>query len=241
MAWTKLSLASFFLGFLCFLSFTTFGQHSEITRKNNKVKNYSSAKFKKNRKMAEICPIFHLSEYPYQGIGFRVGDPFAISYRFYATEHITFGVDVGPAASGLYSDLYRDKFDELEPPPDSTYLYQGHQVLNQNVFIAQIFYYKEGPRAIKGLDIYFGIGWEVQFVDVKYDYLIIENFPPNNAKNGKDPITMSFKPMGPIGTFGLEYAYFSLPITIFLDGSLFYDTQEDWRRIQGGIGIRYVF
>jgi len=241
MARTKILLACFFLGFLSFLSFPAFSQHSEITRKNKKTKNYSSVKFRKNQKMAQICPIFHLSEYPYQGIGFKVGDPFTITYKFYATEHIAFGVDVGSAASGLYSNLFRDMFKDVESPPDSTFLYRGHKVLNQNVFAAQIFYYKEGPKAIKGLDIYFGIGWEIQFVDVRYDYLIVENSPPNNAKNGKDPITMSFQPMGPIGTFGLEYAYFSLPITVFLEGSLFYDTQVSWRRFQGGIGIRYVF
>ena len=87
-----------------------YSQHSELTRKNAKTKSYGGVKFKKNKKMAVICPVFHLSEYPYQGIGFKVGDPFAITYRFYGTENFAVGIDFGSAASGLYSNLFKEKF-----------------------------------------------------------------------------------------------------------------------------------
>ena len=51
--------------------------------RNRYQKHKPSAKFKKNKKMSIICPIFIVNEYPYQGIGFKIGDPFAISYKFY--------------------------------------------------------------------------------------------------------------------------------------------------------------
>ena len=56
-----------------------------------------------------ICPIFEESRYPYQGIGFKLGDPFALTYKFYANKHFSFAADAGKAASGLYSRYYRDE------------------------------------------------------------------------------------------------------------------------------------
>ena len=217
-----------------------YSQHSELTRKNARTKNYGGVKFKKSKKMAVICPVFHLSEYPYQGIGFKVGDPFAITYRFYGTENFAVGIDFGSAASGLYSDLYKEKFDEF-PDTDTTFLvYESHDVINQNVFSARAFYYIKGPKAIKGLDAYVGVGWQVQFIDVEYSYLQVERDPPNLART-QEPVKLSFQPMGPEATLGLEYAYFSLPVSFFAEGSFFFDLQEGWRRFQGGTGLRYVF
>ena len=57
-----------------------------------------------------ICPIFETSQYPYQGIGIRLGDPFAISYKFYPNKNWAFAVDGGKAASGLYNKYYRNAF-----------------------------------------------------------------------------------------------------------------------------------
>src|SRR4030081_249767 len=60
-----------------------------------------------------VCPIFHESQYPYQGIGFKVGDPFALTYKFYPNKHWSFAVDAGKAASGLYNSYYRSLFNNL--------------------------------------------------------------------------------------------------------------------------------
>ena len=193
--------------------------------------------------MAIICPIFYVSEYPYQGIGFKVGDPTAITYKFYASEKFAVGLDFGRAASGLYKDLHKDRFNNDPVYMDSIYI--SHRVLNQNVFTAQIFYYKEGPKSVKGLDLYFGIGWQIQFADVQYEYLYRNETVPGGAiLNGEDsPVTFSFRPMGPVITLGLEYAYFNIPVTAFLEGGLFSGMEEaqNWLRFQGGIGLRYVF
>jgi hypothetical protein len=40
-----------------------------------------------------ICPIFENSKYPYQGIGIKLGDPFALTYKFYATEKFAVTID----------------------------------------------------------------------------------------------------------------------------------------------------
>ena len=45
------------------------------------VQKHRPAKFRTNKKAAVICPTFVASEYPYQGIGIKLGDPFAITYN----------------------------------------------------------------------------------------------------------------------------------------------------------------
>jgi len=98
---------------LFFAGHSVFGQRSDLTRKNNKVKNYTTHKFRKNKKFAEICPIFIASEYPYQSIGVKIGDPLALTYKFYASNTFAFGIDIGKASEGLYSQLHSDRFNSI--------------------------------------------------------------------------------------------------------------------------------
>ena len=58
-------------------------------------------------KASIMCPIFHESRYPYQGIGLKFGDPFALSYKFYPNKNWAFAADAGKVASGLYNKYYR--------------------------------------------------------------------------------------------------------------------------------------
>ena len=66
----------------------------------------------KGYKAKIVCPIFEKSQYPYHGLGFKLGDPFALTYKYYPNEHFSFGVDFGKASSGLYNRYYREKFQE---------------------------------------------------------------------------------------------------------------------------------
>ena len=234
----------YFLVACCIFLFSwnsVFSQRSDLTRKNNKVKNYSTHKFKKNKKFAEICPIFHVSEYPYQGIGLKIGDPLALTYKFYATTKWAFGIDVGKASEGLYSQLHKKRFESVAVPADTSYFYVSHEVLNQNVFSAKLFYYKEGPRTIKGLDFYVGLGYQMQFADIKYDYIAVSELPPETRETKQ--VTLSFQPKGVEAMGGLEYAYFDLPVTVFAELGIFFGTDnvQQWQKFQGGMGIRYVF
>jgi hypothetical protein len=65
-----------------------------------------------SRSKAKImCPIFENSQYPYQGIGVKLGDPFALTYKYYPSKHWAFALDGGKAASGLYNKYYRGLFN----------------------------------------------------------------------------------------------------------------------------------
>ena len=49
--------------------------------------------------------------------------------------------------------------------------------------------------------------------------------------------------MGPHLVAGIEYAYFQLPISAFLEVEYFTDILADpgWKRFEGGVGLRYIF
>ena len=65
---------------------------------------YTQPKVRGN-KARIICPVFHSGRYPYHGIGVKVGDPFALTYKIYPNERFSVALDVGKAASGL-SELW---------------------------------------------------------------------------------------------------------------------------------------
>lgn len=194
-------------------------------------------KFKMNKKMAVICPVFQPSEYPYQGIGFRAGDPFAITYKLYATKWLAFSIDGGIAAYGLYKDRYKELY--VNSPQGDSLTYLNHQVQKDVVFSGKVSFYHEGPEFMKGLDIYAGFGWQMRFAEILYGH----NEDLGNGINEFGTSTAQYDYMGPEVHLGLEYAYFDLPISAFLEGNVFYDItyQPTFIKFQFGIGIRYVF
>ena len=87
------------------------GGKSMYTRERH---NYSAARVR-GAKAKTVCPIFENSKYPYHGIGVKLGDPFAITYKYYANKRFAVVADIGKASSGLYNRYYADKFyEELE-------------------------------------------------------------------------------------------------------------------------------
>jgi len=194
-------------------------------------------KFKKNKKMAVICPIFIPSEYPYQGIGFKAGDPFALTYKLYLVEWFTFSIDGGVAAYGLYKDRYEDLFNTL--PEADTLTYFNHAVQKDTHFSAKISFYGDGPKFFKGMDYYVSLGWQLRYVDILYGY--DDEITVTQTVFGS--FTKQLDYHGPEVGVGLEYAYFDMPISAFLEVTWMYDivNQPNFIIFQGGIGLRYVF
>ncbi len=195
-------------------------------------------RFKRNKKMARICPIFVPSEYPYQGIGAKIGDPFALTYKLYATEYLAFSIDGGSAASGLYNDFHRDNFTTY--PEFDTVTYDGHNVERELVIQARIMFHNQVlHKIIPGLDWYLGVGWQFRDLEIKY-FLLYEPTPNFRENLTADQNVFS---QGPEGIIGIEYAYFDIPISAFAEVNLFknIDFSNAPLRLQGGIGLRYVF
>ena len=114
-------------------------------------------------KASIMCPIFHESRYPYQGIGLKFGDPFALSYKFYPNKNWSFAADAGKAASGLYSKYYRSIFSEY--PPDTlsegaSLTYLTHKANSDWLLEAKFLYQWDAEKISKGLQLYAGLGWQ---------------------------------------------------------------------------------
>ena len=122
-------------------------------------------------------------------------------------------IDGGIAAYGLYKDRYRQLY-ETSPAAD-TLTYLNHQVQKDIVFSGKVSFYQEGPEFLKGLDIYAGFGWQMRFAEVLYGFN--EDLGLGIVEFGTS--TVQYDYMGPEFHLGLEYAYFDLPISAFLEGA----------------------
>lgn len=219
-------------------------------RKSQKSSSFSVPRVSHN-KARIVCPIFVESQYPYQGIGFKVGDPFALTYKFYPSKHWSFAVDAGKAASGLYNDYYRSLFnglvhaDTLSTDPisgqKSTMTYLTHKAINDFFLEAKFLYQWDASSISKGLMLYGGLGWQWRNTKLQYDYNYQQSGLTGENKFGR--FTRNRFTYGPVALVGFEYSYFSLPMSAFIEVEYFTDALIDpgYNRFQGGVGLRYVF
>ncbi|HMP98334.1 MAG TPA: hypothetical protein PKC24_01045 [Cyclobacteriaceae bacterium] len=189
------------------------------------------------------CPINFSSEYPLHGIGVKLGDPAALTYKFYPNENIAFVLDFGRSASTLYTRYYRGKFDEytdLITVDDNEELsYLSHESRADLFTEFKVLYSIDASAIANGLRIYSGIGWQWRFTGLTYNYVITDATLVNQFRS----LDVNRNTSGPVLSLGFEYAYFDMPISAFMEIQLYYDTVIDpgWIRPQGGIGIRYIF
>ncbi|HRI79154.1 MAG TPA: hypothetical protein PLR06_06405 [Cyclobacteriaceae bacterium] len=192
-----------------------------------------------------MCPIFANSRYPYQGIGFKLGDPFALTYKFYANKHFSFAADVGKAATGLYNQYYREAFKTYLPDTlskNQSIQYLAHKALSDLFVETKFLYQWDADKISKGLQLYAGVGWQWRNTVLEYDYNVSDS--KSNANDGKFGKFQETRfTYGPVMVVGFEYSYFTLPVSAFIEIELFTDALLDpgYQRFQGGVGLRYVF
>lgn len=213
-----------------------FAQSKSVVSSRYRVPNVSRGK------ALIMCPIFVESKYPYQGIGFKFGDPFALSYKYYPSKHWAFAADGGKAASGLYNKYYRALFNEFLPDTlgkDQSIKYLAHKAVSDWFVEAKFLYQWDASKISKGLQFYAGLGWQWRSTSLRYDYLYEDG--PFESQFGK--FTENRFTYGPVALLGFEYAYFTLPMSAFIEIEWFTDALLDpgYKRFQGGVGLRYVF
>lgn len=216
-------------------------------------KSQTSSRFKvpkvSRSKALIMCPIFEESRYPYQGIGMKLGDPFALTYKFYPSKHWAFAADVGKSASGLYNRYYRKVFSSYTPDSiksDTTrsrsISYLSHKVLRDWFVEAKFLYQWDAHKLAEGLQFYAGVGWQWRSTRIQYDYSYQQGITNiTDSKIGR--FYESRFTYGPVAIVGFEYSYFTLPISAFIEVEWFTDTLLDpgYQRFQGGVGLRYIF
>jgi hypothetical protein len=235
---------------VCLASEVAFGQRSNGQRRHSRSKlNFKTPKVR-GHKAKTICPVFENTGYPYHGIGFKVGDPLALTYKYYPSKKFSVAIDFGKASSGLYNRYYREKFDVYANEgadtlsDNSSLSYSFHRLKSDWVGEAKVLYHFEGDKISAGLQVYLGAGWEWKSAQISYDFFYNQTTP-----NGGELINEFRKAdrrrftMGPQVVLGIEYSYFQLPLSAFMEVEYFTDIQADpgWRRFEGGVGLRYVF
>jgi hypothetical protein len=181
-----------------------------------------------------VCPIFNISQYPYQGIGLKLGDPFAITYKLYPTRHLAFAADVGFPSGGLYHDYYKGLFNSYTP--SDTLKYVTHKSSSDFYIETKFLYQWDVDNISKGLQLYAGLGWQWRSTILTYNYSY-----QSGTQYGS--FTRNRFTYGPVVILGFEYAYFTWPVSSFIEVEMFTDDMADpgYHRFQGGIGLRYVF
>lgn len=215
-------------------------QRSNVTKSRN---HYSTPKVR-GSKAKIVCPVFVNSKYPFHTLGFKIGDPFAVSYKFYPQKRWSFALDVGKPASGLYRDYFRDQFGTYlksdTMPSESSLSYLAHRVKLDLVVEAKVAYQIDASHISEGLQFYIGGGWEWKKSELVYDY---EYNAPLQPSDPFGAFGRTRTAMGPQVMAGVEYAYFAVPVVAFMEVEYFTDIQTDpgWTRFEGGVGLRYVF
>jgi hypothetical protein len=184
------------------------------------------------------------SSFPYHSLGIKLGDPFAVTYKFYGHERFSFAIDFGKAGTGLYNRYHRDKFNDYTKADtfstsDSFLEYLTHEVKHDLVGEAKFLYNFDGGEISPGLHLYIGAGWEWKSTRIQYNYL----YTTGSAETKSGSFIRERLTMGPQLVAGIEYAYFQIPISAFLELEYFTDVQADpgWHRFEGGVGLRYIF
>lgn len=227
------------------LLLTSFAAQAQMTKSARSAR-YGVPKVSRGKALI-MCPIFEESKYPYQGLGFKLGDPFAFTYKFYPTKHWAFAFDAGKASSGLYNKYYRGSFkgylpDTLSGGSGQSIQYLTHTVPYDWFLEAKFLYQWDAEKISKGLQLYVGAGWQWRNTGLEYQYLYNPSNNPNDlGTNGR--FSRNRFTFGPVVLVGFEYSYFTLPVSAFIEVEIFTDTFLDpgYQRFQGGVGLRYVF
>lgn len=232
--------------FACLVAFECV--NAQRSNKVTRSRNYFSAAKVRGHKAKIICPTFDNSKYPFHGLGFKLGDPFALTYKYYPNKRISLAVDFGKAASGLYNRYFREKFNQYVrsdtfPSGESSLTYVTHRVKSDLIGEVKILYHLDAKKISDGLQAYAGVGWEWKRTHLVYDYVYDQ--ASNDSSQG-DPFGSFDRnrvTMGPEFVIGIEYAYFRIPISAFMEVEYFTDVQADpgWQRFEGGVGLRYIF
>ena len=217
-------------------------QHGTKTYHTRSHYNYNATTVK-GKKAKIICPIFTNSKYPYQGFGFKLGDPFALTYKFYFTKHFSIAADLGKASSGLYNRYYHEKFGEYVAKDtlssNASLSFLTSKVKYDWVGELKVLYAIDATKIAAGLRFYVGLGVQSKNTKLQYDYL----YSNGTLENQFGRFERSRFTLGQTTVAGIEYSYFHIPVSAFMEMELFTDVMTDpgWMRVQGGVGLRYVF
>lgn len=243
----RAKLISVFLICFAIAAHNTFAQKAGAKNRYSRSKlGYKAPKIR-GQKAKIVCPVFETTGYPYHGLGFKLGDPAAITYKYYPNRRFSIAADFGKASSGLYNRYFREKFMEYAAAygdtlsDNSSLTYSFHRLKADWVADLKFLYHVEASALSEGIQLYTGVGWEWKYSRLLYDYHY--NQTAMNPVREPRQTERTRSTMGPQAVLGLEYSNFKLPVSAFMEVEYFLDVKADpgWKKFEGGVGLRYVF
>jgi hypothetical protein len=173
------------------------------------------------------------------GLGIRLGEPLSITYKHFLDDRISIEGMFGRAGANSVN-YYQRSFDNRRPNPNA--FYAGHAISSPLSVQVRMAIHED---ITDFLDIsqgyllgYAGVGAQIRSVNVSYNYTVPVSTGTAIFRDSRKNIDF-----GPEIFTGMEYYFDELPINIFTEVGLFMELIDRFAhlRIQGGIGIRYIF
>jgi hypothetical protein len=171
----------------------------------------------------------------HNGIGIRLGEPMAVTFKRYLPENKALEFMLGTApnsfADTYYKKSFKRKYDDLS--------YVDHRV--SGVLYVQgryQFHYQIPTEGLEGkLDWYWGLGATFKTAKVEYVYKDLAISSKEIYYFHKTDIDL-----GPEVMAGLEFTLQNIPLAVFGEMSTFFElTNRPAMRVLGGIGARFNF
>jgi len=173
------------------------------------------------------------------GIGIRLGEPLSITYKHFLDDRISIEGMFGRAGANS-APYYQSSFDRRRPNANA--FYAGHTISSPISIQLRIAIHED---ITDFLDIgqgyllaYAGAGAQIRSVNVSYNYTVPISTGAAIFRDSRRNIDF-----GPEVFTGMEYYFDDLPVNIFAEAGLFMELIDRFShlRLQGGIGIRYIF
>lgn len=173
-------------------------------------------------------------------LGLRLGEPFSITYKTDLDDRFSVEGLVGRGSPNSAA-YYRRAFENNRPL--SSAVYQGHTTSDALSLNARVAYHEDITSEFDitegTLLAYIGVGAQLRSVRTNYVY-----FTPNPSEQTVyRNESRSNIDLGPEGYIGSEYIFQDLPISVFAEVGLFLELidRPGHLKLQGGIGVRYLF
>ncbi len=167
------------------------------------------------------------------GLGLRFGDPLGITAKKYMGNNRAWEFVLGRPAGWWYGrGYYSDRFERRSKYDDFDYDgYDGDFAISMQV---HYLFHQDIPDA-PGLQWYYGFGGQLRFRG--YDY----HYRDDNDRRYSDRVIDVG--VGVDGVAGLEYTFQEVPLSVFLDLTLYLEIIDQPFFIIGqlGAGVRYNF
>ena len=175
------------------------------------------------------------------GIGLRLGEPFSVTFKKFVDDRFAFEGMFGRAGANS-SRYYIRSFDNNRPSPNAFYASHATSAALSFNFRASLHedisdFFDIAQGYLLG---YAGVGAQLRSVRVDYAYT-----DPAFAGTGPAVFreTRTNLDLGPEVFAGAEYYFDDLPISVFGELGMFMELVDriGHLRLQGAIGIRYLF